>query len=199
MFPIRGLLKVTCPELGKCTLSPCVFSHQASLPPSASNGAAIASTSNPSKSLQIKRQASSATEEQSHKKLKTVNTYDPVAHKLQREQSSSLSRAPAPPTSTTTANAQQPLKTAAQATLPAQVRSCSKYLASRQDLNIVLSVQIGPPRIVNPKGPAHTPSITRQKLLTTLYEQSVCTLEAPHTSTPIDACTADNGHSQIST
>lgn len=163
MFPIRGLLskQVTCPDSSTCNLSPCIFSHQV-------QPTTVATTASSSRLIPAKRSAAATGDDSPRKTTQTMDSY-PEAHKLkalqQRQQQQQKTNLNAALPSSRTPN--RPVSLA-----PLPQVSFTLYFPQDATISSFVSFpQVGPPRIINPRGPAHTPSVTRQKLLTALYEQ----------------------------
>ncbi|GAA5826583.1 hypothetical protein JCM11251_002437 [Rhodosporidiobolus azoricus] len=153
MFPRSGLFDaVTCPEWSSCTAYNCLFSHK---PPISRQPPPQLPKQTAPSSLPQKRPASDS--------LAEGNAAKRVTPGMQRMQAlAGVSTAGTPPiTGSTAKGLSSGVKTASSAASAARKPSAAANLPPNA----------GPPRLPMPKGIAHTPTVTRQKMLTTLYNQ----------------------------
>lgn len=178
MFPVQGLFaKVSCPDFPKCSLNPCLFSHRppapvvrssvaSSAPTSSSTSTAAASTS---RQPAISKRSVSAT---------SLGAQEPPRKAVKTEAAAAPPPArPAPSTKPAQSVLAQrlsvaPVASSSSASLSTQARLgfwyrfCPTLLTFGPD-------QVPAPRIDSTKGFTHTPTVDRQKMLTTLFAQSV--------------------------
>ncbi|GAA5891701.1 hypothetical protein JCM6882_006172 [Rhodosporidiobolus microsporus] len=155
MFPRSGLFG-TCPDWSSCTAYNCLFSHKPPPTPSVrANPPPQRQPAPSSSSLPQKRPASGSPADGNAAKRMTPG--------MQRiEALAGLSPMEgAPPSASTSKAPSAAAKTASSA--PRAAPSASAALD--------LPPNAGPPRLPMPKVAAHTPTVTRQKMLTTLYNQ----------------------------
>ncbi|GAA5858116.1 hypothetical protein JCM1840_001049 [Sporobolomyces johnsonii] len=152
MFPTSKLFGL-CPDYQTCKLSPCLFSHS---PPPATSAASASSTAAISS---LKRPApASSTDSSAPTKAPRV------------AQSSAGARVAVKGASTATVKAAAATASGGRAagrTQPAALAASSSKLTLDVDANT------GPPRLPMAKGAAHTPTVTRQKMLNALHTQFV--------------------------
>lgn len=153
MFPTRKLLRdVLCPDYDTCTLAPCLFNHDKPAPPPPPAAS--------SSSVPQKRPGGAGAQSGPSKVVRTVDgaiaSARPAAvGPAQAAARLEARRAAAPQTPSVA----KPLST--------NVSTFDLYIV----LLLTLSLQTNPPRVASTTRLAHTPTPTRQKLLTALYDQ----------------------------
>jgi RNA exonuclease 1 len=154
-FPTRRLFKdVTCPDYDTCTLSPCLFNHDKPAPPPPPPAASTSS-------VPQKRPGGTGAQAGPSKVVRTVDGAIAPARPAAVGPAQAAARLEA-------RRAAAPPAPSAAKPLPTNVSRCNVSVLL---LLTTLTLQTDPPRVASTAGLAHTPSPTRQKLLTALYDQ----------------------------
>ncbi|GAA5978000.1 hypothetical protein JCM11641_004354 [Rhodosporidiobolus odoratus] len=153
MFPSTRLFG-TCPDWRSCTAYNCLFSH---LPPAPSTARPTPTTTSDSTTRHLPQKRTAPTDAPQQLKPKKVAN---ASAKAPASEAASTSKTSSNPTSAPGGNP------AACYARPA-TSSTAVPAKATQDL----PPNAGPPRLPMPKGLAHTPTATRQKMLTTLYNR----------------------------
>ncbi|GAA5973943.1 hypothetical protein JCM21900_006823 [Sporobolomyces salmonicolor] len=154
MFPTSKLFGL-CPDYQTCKLSPCLFSHA---PPPATPAASSSSTAALS-SLKRPAPASASGSSAPSKAPRVAQSLAGVRVVVKGAGAAVVKAAATTAPVARAAGRSQP---------PAPAASTSKVT-----LDVDSNVDTGPPRLPMAKGAAHTPTVTRQKMLNALHSQFV--------------------------